>query len=131
MKNKPSWWTEAIARSWEQAKEALRRDWIQTTHDLHLGGHELNQNAIDTVGQAVGEAPLPPIDRANPPTIELRWEDAEVAIGFGYAARTHYGDRFPSWSSALERKLKKDWKSDSMPWRQVARLVRHGYEVRH
>ena len=67
--NKPAWWTDAHTSSWEQAKEALRRDWIQTKHDLHVGGHELNQTAMDTLGQSVGEIAMPPIDVANRPTV--------------------------------------------------------------
>jgi hypothetical protein len=117
--------------SWERAKEALRRDWDQTKHDLHLGGHELNQSADDTLAQAVGGMAVPPIDRANPPNVITRWEDAEIAIGFGWAARSEYGDRYPSWCRALERTLERDWKNDAMPWPTVVGLVRHGYEVRH
>jgi len=126
---KPTWWTEAHTSSWGQVKEALRRDWIQTRYDLHAGGHELNQNAMDTLGQTVGETAMPAIDVANPPTVIGRWEDAEVAIGFGYAARTHYGDRYATWSSELARQLESDWKGASTPWKKVEGLVRHGYEV--
>lgn len=129
--NKPTWWTDAHASSWEQVKEAIRRDWTQTKHDLHMGGHELNQTAMDTVGQTVGEAVLPPSDVANRPTVIGGWEDAEVAIGFGYAARTHYGDNFPVWSSELEGILKNDWKHGVQPWSKVVGFVHHGYDIRH
>ncbi len=130
--NMPTWWTEAHTSSWEQVKEALRRDWTQTKHDLHMGGHELNQTAMDTLGQTVGESPLPAPDRPNPPTIIGQWEDAEAAISFGYAARTHYGDRHPTWSGELARTLKHDWKSESKPWStDVESWVRYGYEIRH
>jgi hypothetical protein len=130
MQHKPEWWNAVHELSWQRAKEALRRDWTQTKFDVGAGGHELNQNASDTLGQAVGEAVLPPIEFANRPTVIGRWEDAEVAIGFGYAARMHYGDRFPSWSPELERSLKSDWKSETIPWGKVALWVRHGYEAR-
>lgn len=128
---KPGWWTEVHTSSWEQVKEALRRDWEQTKHDLHVGGHELNQTMSDTLGQTVSEAPLPAIDRPNPPTVIGRWEDAEIAIGFGYAARTQYGDRYPSWSGELARALKHDWKNDAMEWSKAEGYVRHGYALRH
>jgi hypothetical protein len=128
---KPSWWTDADTSAWERAKEALHRDWDQTKHDLRLGGHELNQNLDHTLAQAVGAEAMPAIDVANPPKVLGRWEDAEIAIGFGYAARSHYGDRYSKWSWKLERRLAKDWKSESMPWKTVRGYVRHGYEVRH
>jgi len=131
MHNMPSWWTEAHTSSWEQVKEALRRDWTQTRHDVHLGGHELNQTAMDTLGQTVGEVAMPPTGVANRPTVIGRWEDAEIAIGFGYAARTQFGDRFPVWSSELEGILKHDWKNDAMHWSKVVGFVHHGYDVRH
>ena len=101
--DKPSWWNEEHASTWDRARGALSRDWQQTKHDLHLGGHELNQSLEHTVSQATGSEVAPPIDAANPPKVIGRWEDVEPAIGFGYAARAHYGDRFPKWSSELER----------------------------
>jgi hypothetical protein len=131
MHDRPSWWTEAHTSSWEQVKEALRRDWTQTRHDVHLGGHELNQNAMDTLGQTVGEVAMPPSGVANRPTVVGRWEDAEVAIGFGYAARTQFGDRFPVWCSELEGILKHDWKSAVLPWGKAEGFVHHGYDIRH
>jgi hypothetical protein len=131
MHNMPSWWTEAHTSSWEQVKEALRRDWTQTRHDVHLGGHELNQTAMDTLGQTVGEVAMPPSEVANRPTVIGTWEDAEVAIGFGYAARTNFEDRFPAWCSELESILRHDWKSDVLPWSKAVGFVHHGYDIRH
>ena len=125
---KPEWYTSAHASAWERAKEALRRDWDQTKHDLHAGGHELNQKVADTVAQAGGSEGIPSIDAPNPPKVVDRWEDAEVAIDFGYACRTHYGDKYPKWNSELETQLKRDWKGDR-PWDRVKLYVRHGYEV--
>ena len=41
--------------------EAMKRDWEQTKHDFNKkSGEELNQDADDTVGQAVGKKPIPP-----------------------------------------------------------------------
>jgi hypothetical protein len=46
--------------------EALKRDWEQTKHDVSKKkGEELNQDAGDTVAQAVGKKPLPPPDVPN------------------------------------------------------------------
>jgi hypothetical protein len=127
----PSWWTDLHTTSWNQVKEAFRRDWDQTRHDLHTGGHELNQDADHTIEQARGAEAMPAVDVANPPVVVDRWEDAEVAIGFGYAARTHYGDRYSTWTPELERQLASDWKSETMPWKKAEIYVRHGYEVKH
>ena len=126
----PIWWTDDVARDWQQAKEALRRDWEQTRHDLGLGGHELNQDMDHTLAQiAGGEAP-PPVDVAIRPKVIGTWEDAEVAIGFGYAARTYYGHMYASWTSELARRLSKEWKNQAMPWKTAEILVHHGYDVR-
>ena len=53
---RPSWWSDEVHGSaWERAQEAMRRDWAQTKHDLHLGGHEMNQSLTDTLKQAAGQ----------------------------------------------------------------------------
>ena len=45
MKWQPAWWNDNHASAWDRVKEAMRRDWEQTKHDLHIkGGHELNQD---------------------------------------------------------------------------------------
>jgi hypothetical protein len=126
----PSWWTAERDNEWQQAREALRRDWDQTRHDLHLGGHELNQTIENTLAQAAGAESMPAIDVANPPKVIGTWEDAEVAIGFGYAARTCFGHLHASWNPELERMLAKEWSSESMPWKTAEILVHHGYDVR-
>ncbi|HEY5240860.1 MAG TPA: hypothetical protein VIJ22_05325 [Polyangiaceae bacterium] len=127
--NKPSWWTLQDSSSWDRVREALHRDWDQTKHDLHAGGHELNQKLSDTVEQAAGKKPMPPIDKANPPKVIGQWEDAETAIGYGYAARDHFGEQHPQWNDDLERRLAADWNTER-PWSEVVRYVRHGYEVK-
>ena len=127
--NRPSWWTEQDQGAWDRAREAVRRDWDQTLHDLHLGGHELNQSVVDTFKQAGAQEPMPPIDKANPPKVIGNWDDAELAIGYGYAARNHFGDKYPQWDDDLERTLKDDWRTDK-PWSAMRLFVRHGYEVK-
>jgi hypothetical protein len=122
-------WMKRHEGSWERVKEALHRDWDQTRHDLHAGGHELNQKLADTVGQAAGKKSMPPIDVPNPPKIIGRWEDAEIPIGFGYAARRQFGDEFPRWNDALESMLQRFWAAPT-PWHDVRHLVRHGYEIK-
>ncbi len=57
----PGWWTEAQHGSaWSRVKQAMKRDWEQTKHDLHLGGRELDQDVDDTVKQAAGTDAIPP-----------------------------------------------------------------------
>jgi hypothetical protein len=128
---KPSWWTEEHASSWDRTREALRRDWEQTKHDLHLGGHELNQTLDHTVAQAAGKQVTPAIDAPNPPKVIAHWEEVEPAIGFGYAARAHYGARYPKWNGELERALHDDWHDAKVSWNEIKGYVRHGYELRH
>lgn len=127
--NKPNWWTNQDASALDRVRETLHRDWDQTKHDLHMGGHQLNQKMADTVGQAAGTRPMPPIDQANPPKVIGRWEDAEIPMGYGYAARTHFGDQYPQWNDELEQKLKADWKAET-PWPAVQHLVRRGYDAK-
>jgi hypothetical protein len=44
-----------------RVKEALRRDWMQTKDDVtDHQGRDLNQDAADTVKQAVGAEEIPP-----------------------------------------------------------------------
>ena len=43
----------------EKVKEALKRDWEQTKHDLTRKGTDLHQDVSDTVKQATGKEPIP------------------------------------------------------------------------
>lgn len=44
-----------------KVKEALKRDWEQTKHDVSKKkGEELEQNVADTVKQATGKEAIPP-----------------------------------------------------------------------
>lgn len=50
-----------------KAKEALKRDWEQTKHDISKKkGAELNQDVGDTIKQATGKEPIPPPFMPNP-----------------------------------------------------------------
>ena len=47
-------------------KDALKRDWEQTKHDFSKSkGRELHQDVGDTVKQAAGKEPIPPLDSPN------------------------------------------------------------------
>jgi len=130
---RPLWWNEQNDSAWDRIKEAVRRDWEQTKHDLHLkGGHELNQSIQDTVKQAAGREAIPADDRPNPPKVIGTWDDAELPIGYGYGARQRYGTEHATWNDQLETTLRVEWESaqakSSRGWDDVKRLVRHGYE---
>jgi hypothetical protein len=130
---RPSWWSEEVHGSaWERVREAMRRDWSQTKHDLHVGGHEMNQEMGDTLGQAAGKQHLPSINQANPPRVIGVWGDAETPYRYGYAARQQFGATHPAWSPELEARLKNDWMEAedqaTRDWESARRFVRRGYE---
>ncbi len=130
---RPTWWTEQHATAWSRIREAVRRDWEQTKHDIsNTSGHELNQDIGSTVLQSIDRQPIPPGDRPNPPRIIGDWEDIELPISFGYAACHVYGAQHPVWSSELEGLLKRDWIASHAPadqgWGDAKRWVRQGYE---
>ena len=71
--------TMSQGTSWDRVKEAFRRDWEQTKHDLHMsGGHELNQTLSDTLKQATNKEPIPADDKPNRPKVIGGWTDAEA-----------------------------------------------------
>ena len=133
MKWQPKWWNDEHASAWDRVKEAMRRDWEQTRHDLHIkGGHELNQDVGDTVKQAAGKEAIPHDDRPNPPKVIGTWDDAELPLEYGYGARTKYGTT--AWSSDVEDTLRNEWESGKATtgrdWTAVRDDVRRGYEFR-
>lgn len=125
---KPNWWKdETHASGWDRVREALKRDWTQTKKDLHLGGHELNQDVKDTVKQMAGKESIPAVDQANRPKVIGSFDDAEIPMEYGYGARKQYGaDRF----SSVEQNLRSDWESVNKDnrWDDVRDYVRRGYE---
>jgi len=135
MRWQPAWWNDGHASTWERVKEAMRRDWEQTKHDVSMkGGHELNQGIGDTVKQAAGKEPIPPSDRANPPKVVGDWNEVELPIEYGYAARSHYATP-GGWSSEVEGTLKREWnegrEKTSHAWEDVRDHVRRGFEAKH
>jgi hypothetical protein len=102
----PQWWTKENDSGWDRVKEAFRRDWDQTKHDLGGKQPDLNQDVGDTIKQATGKEPVPP--RGQPV-----YEKREPAYRFGYGARTYYGKRFPTWNDQLEQELRRDWRGIS------------------
>lgn len=104
----PTWWKETHTSGWDKVKSAFKRDWEQTKADLSsTHGKELDQNAADTVKQAVGSNPIPPTNVPNPPD-KKDFEKVEPAARFGYGARSEYAT-FDEWDDGLETKLRNDW----------------------
>jgi len=135
MRWQPAWWNEHYASAWDRVKEAMRRDWEQTKHDLSMkGGHELNQNVGDTVKQAAGKEAIPSEDRPNPPKVIGEWNDVEIPYRYGFGARDRYGSQYNAWSGELESTLRKEWESGqnapNTRWDDVKSYVRRGYEYR-
>lgn len=129
----PEWHKNEYADGWDRIKEAIRRDWQQTEHDLHMGGHELNQGIGDTMKQAAGKEAIPSINQANPPKVigdlSGEWERVEQPLEYGYAARQHFGNT--TWDDKLEGNLRRDWESPankaSGEWDKVRNYIRYGY----
>jgi hypothetical protein len=124
----PSWWSEETDSAWDRVKKALQRDWDQTRHDLGARKPDTNQNVKHTVRQATGHESIPP--RGQP-----AYEDIEPAHRFGYGARSHYGDEYPTWNIGLESQLKSDWQ-ELYPdrhddWDRDVEAIRYGWDYKH
>jgi hypothetical protein len=121
--------------AWDRVKEAFRRDWEQTWHDLSIhGGHELNQEVRDTVKQIAGKEPIPGGDRPNPPRVLGEWIDVELPMEYGFGARAHYRE-YAAWTPELEKKLQSEWEQGRSKtghgWAEVREHVRRGFEAKH
>ena len=141
VRNNPRWWHDDHTTGWDRVKEALRRDWEQTKSDFTGGtkGKDLNQDVGDTVAQALGNQPIPPGNRANPPDAadvkKAAREQDEVALELGErtqegAARIARANEemrwedaqlpirfghgasahYPgAWDEAFESQIRRDW----------------------
>jgi len=131
---RPNWWQEEnVGSTWERVKAAVVRDWQQTKHDLHAGGHELHQDIQDTVKQAAGSERIPSDGGMNPAKVIGELSEAEMPIGYGYGARSHYGQQFQGWNEDVEDQLRSEWESGKPParWEQVREQVKYGFEYKH
>ncbi len=116
----PSWWKHDYDSAWDRVKEAFRRDWTQTKHDMKRDEPDLNQDVGDTVRQATGSRPIPPGNQPN-------FDADERAHRFGYGAREHYGSSYAEWNDDLERQLRGDWGDG---WDASREAVRRGWTYR-
>lgn len=131
----PLWWDDTHATAWDRVKEALRRDWEQTKHDLHLpGGHELNQSVTDTIKQATNREAIPADDGPNGPKVIGSWDDVEGPVAFGYSANARYAGDHEGWNDKLESELSTQWEktkdAGSRAWADVKSHVKYGYDYR-
>jgi hypothetical protein len=120
----PKWWNDEHESSWQRAKEALRRDWDQTKHDLGADEPNINQKAKNTVKQTTSNEAIPP--RHQPV-----YEEVEPANRFGFGARSEYSEKYPEWNDELENRLKNDWTSvggKKENWNKDRDAIRHGWD---
>lgn len=133
----PKWWNDEHLTAWERVREAMKRDWEQTKHDMKIGtGHELRQDAKDTIKQAAGKQPIPPPDEPNPAKVlgEWKWDEAEYPISYGYAAHRQFGGEHPTWNESLENKLRTEWEAGKgkaeSTWDRIKHFVKYGYDYK-
>lgn len=110
-------WNASGDSAWDRIKEAIRRDWEQTLHDLQIdGGHELNQGLADTIKQAAGRQTIPRRDQPNPRKGIGRWGrvDASIRYGAGGQRTPEQGARFePIEPDPIETTLRSEWDPDT------------------
>lgn len=118
----PTWWTSEHDSRWDRVKAAFRRDWEQTKHDFGSDkARDLQQNAADTVKQAVGSKPTP---QQGAGTAGSRsFEELEPAFRYGHGARTQFGSL--EWNAELETRMKDEYSGDYARDRDY---IRRGYD---
>lgn len=116
----PTWWKNDMDSAWERTKAAFRRDWEQTKHDFGKDdAKDLDQDVDNTIKQAAGKEPVPPLSQPN-------FDDLEAGFRYGYGAAHHYRKDYPTWSQELDKKLAADWGDED--WPRYRRAARYGYE---
>jgi hypothetical protein len=122
MNNNPKWWNQEHESRWQRVKLAFKRDWEQTRHDFGANRPDMDQDVDDTVKQAVGKRPVPPVGARA-------YEDVEDACRFGYGARRQY-TRYAAWNDELEAQLQSDWRQtySGCDWNKYRAAVRKGWE---
>jgi hypothetical protein len=123
----PKWWNEEHDSTWERVKAAMKRDWEQTKADVSSKGKELDQDVDDTVKQAAGKQPIPPMGTPNP---EDDFKTNEEAYRYGVGAQEHYGSAYRDWDDRLEGKLREEWTDlkTGRTWDEVKAAVRRGWD---
>ena len=121
----PTWWDNDHDSAWERTKNAFKRDWDQTKHDMGGDEPDTNQSVGHTVKQAAGKEAIPP---RHQPT----FDEIEPAYRYGYGARKHYGDEYPEWDDELEARLKEEWgtlePSRKAAWEEDLEAIQQAWE---
>ena len=122
----PKWWNEEHESTWTRVKAAMKRDWEQTKADVSSKGRELDQDVDDTIKQAAGKQPIPPLSQANRDDDD--WDRAEEGYRYGVGARSQYGSQ--EWDDRLEGKLRDEWGDlkSGRTWDEVKASVRRGWD---
>ncbi|MDP2341878.1 MAG: hypothetical protein Q8O67_13045 [Deltaproteobacteria bacterium] len=110
----PTWWNQVQhGTAWQRVRDAMHRDWEQTRRDFGGAAADLDQNAGDTIQQAMGAVPLPWPTEKTPHVVEAemrppveRYHDVESLLAYGYAARSYYASQYPRWDDDLESELR-------------------------
>jgi len=123
----PKWWTQDNDSAWSRTKEAFKRDWDQTKHDLGAKEPDTNQSIKNTVKQATGNEAIPP---RHQPT----FDEVEAAYRFGHGAHFHYGGKYPQWNAEIEKRLQDDWKTSNPfrrdNWEEDRDAIRHAWNYK-
>jgi hypothetical protein len=127
MPKQPKWWGQEHDSTWDRVKDSMKRDWEQTKSDVtgDRKGRDLDQDVDDTVKQAAGKQPIPPLTAKNPPDDDdEQWNEYR----YGAGARQQYGNT--DWDDRLESKLKEEWNDlkSGRTWDEVKAAVRSGWE---
>jgi hypothetical protein len=121
----PTWWETENDSAWSRVKNAFKRDWDQTKHDMGGDEPETNQSVGHTLKQAAGKEAIPP---RHYPT----FDELEPAYRYGYGARTHYGEEYPEWDDELEARLREEWgelePSRRAAWEEDREAIQHAWD---
>jgi len=124
----PKWWNDEHESTWTRVKAAMKRDWEQTKADVSSKGRDLDQDVGDTVKQAAGKQPIPPLSQKT--RDEDDWDTAEEGVRYGVGARSQYGSSYHDWDDRLEGKLREEWRDmkSGRTWDEVKSSVRRGWD---
>src|SRR5688500_2038098 len=123
----PKWWNEEHESTWTCVKAAMKRDWEQTKADMSSKGRDIDQDVDDSVKQAAGKQPIPPMGMRN---VDDDFDRDESGYRYGAGARKHYGTAYPEWDDRVEGKMREEWNDmkTGRTWDEVKAAVRRGWD---
>lgn len=112
MGKQASWYNDEQNSTWDRVKAAFANDWEQTKSDFgSKSARDMDQDVDDTIKQAMGS--------------DDAFENREQAFRFGYAAQSHFHDRYPEWNDELDAQLRNDYHGD---YDADRKYIRHAYQ---